>query len=105
MDWTPFSKAPAMTDAPLPSHSPLLAGQVALVTGAARGLGLAIAERLGREGALVLVNDLLPDVAAGAAAGLGERGMAAEALGSDVAVFDTALAQIDAAASRHGRRD
>ena len=94
-----------MTEAPSPSHSSLLAGQVALVTGAARGLGLAIAERLGREGALVLVNDLLPDVAAAAAAGLRDRGMAAEALAFDVAVFDTALAQIDAAAGRHGRLD
>lgn len=46
-----------MTEAPPPSHSPLLAGQVALVTGAARGLGLRIAERLGQEGALVLDTD------------------------------------------------
>ena len=50
----------------------------------------------------MLVNDLLPDVAA---AGLRDQGMAAEALAFDVAVFDTALAQIDAAAARHGRVD
>lgn len=37
-----------MTETPPPSHSPLLAGQVARVTGAARGLGVAIAERLGQ---------------------------------------------------------
>ncbi len=38
-------------------------GKVAIVTGAARGLGRAIALRLGREGAVVVVNDLRSDLA------------------------------------------
>ncbi len=35
-----------------------LGGRVALITGAARGLGFAIAQALGRAGAKIVVNDL-----------------------------------------------
>ena len=35
-----------------------LAGRNAIVTGAARGIGLAIAQRLAREGAVVVMADL-----------------------------------------------
>ena len=37
-----------------------LAGQVAIVTGAARGIGAATAVALAQAGAYVLVNDILP---------------------------------------------
>ncbi|HYF79877.1 MAG TPA: SDR family NAD(P)-dependent oxidoreductase, partial [Symbiobacteriaceae bacterium] len=37
----------------------MLQGQVALVTGAARGIGRAIAARLQRDGATVVINDVL----------------------------------------------
>jgi 3alpha(or 20beta)-hydroxysteroid dehydrogenase len=51
-----------------------LAGRVALVTGAARGIGAAAARRFAAEGARVAVTDVLDDEGAAVAAELGERG-------------------------------
>ena len=48
----------------------LLAGRVAVVTGGARGIGLAVARRYAGEGAVVVVADLDGDAAAAAAAEL-----------------------------------
>lgn len=50
-----------------------LQGKVALVTGAARGVGVAIARAFGTEGAQVVVGDLDGAAAAAAAAALGAR--------------------------------
>ena len=55
-----------------------LRDRVALITGAARGLGLAIARRFREEGASVVVNDLDPTAAEKAAAPLGGLGIAAD---------------------------
>ncbi|WP_306395740.1 SDR family NAD(P)-dependent oxidoreductase [Telluria beijingensis] len=61
-----------------------LHGQVALVTGAAQGLGLAIATALGERGAAVLLADLDHDNAQRAAHSLRECGIDAQAFACDV---------------------
>lgn len=60
----------------------LLDNKVALVTGAAKGIGAAIAEAFVREGAFVYVTDVDADAARDVAERLGDQ---AEALGLDVA--------------------
>jgi 3alpha(or 20beta)-hydroxysteroid dehydrogenase len=60
-------------DAARGSHR--LAGRVALVTGAARGIGAAAARRFVSEGARVVVADVLDDEGTVAAAGLGEQAL------------------------------
>jgi|SRR5579862_638398 len=62
-----------------------LEGQVAVVTGAAQGLGLGIVEKLGQYGANVINGDLQYEKAGAAAAALSARGMAVEAAELDVA--------------------
>ena len=68
-----------------------LKGRVAVVTGAGRGLGEAIARRFADEGAAVLINDMDPATAAETVAQIEQRGGRAAALiGS---VTDEALVQ------------
>ena len=55
-----------------------LEGKTALVTGAARGLGAAIARRFADEGATVIINDLNLDAARSTAEKLGGHGVAAD---------------------------
>jgi len=61
-----------------------LEGKVALVTGAGRGIGRAIALRLAWAGADILVNDFDPDSAADTAAMIEQSGRRAAALAADV---------------------
>jgi 3-oxoacyl-[acyl-carrier protein] reductase len=69
-----------------------LAGKVAVVTGSGRGIGRAIATRYAREGAKVVVTDILGDNAAAVAGEIGEEGGEAIAVTTDVSQPD----QVDA---------
>jgi 3-oxoacyl-[acyl-carrier protein] reductase len=77
-----------------------LQGKVALVTGAARGLGLAIARRFVEEGAQVVINDVDPVSAEKAAAPLGGVG-----IGADVSDSAAVRRMFAAAQERFGRLD
>ena len=79
-----------------------LEGKVALVTGAARGIGLAIAQRYAAEGAHVAVTDLNEGGAAQAAAAIGGD---AFGLHLDVTRQDSIDAAVAAVAARCGRLD
>lgn len=61
-----------------------LKGKTALVTGSARGIGKAIAERLASLGAKVVISDVLADMAESTARELREKGFEAIALRTDV---------------------
>jgi 3-oxoacyl-[acyl-carrier protein] reductase len=73
-----------------------LAGRVALITGAARGIGAATAQRLARDGAAVAVVDLAGTDTADTTRAITEAGGRALGLGCDVAV----AAQVETAVQR-----
>jgi len=77
-----------------------LAGKVALITGAARGIGAAIAQRFADEGAHVVINDLDRAAAEATAAPLGGEALAADV--SDSASVADMFAEL---ARRHSRLD
>jgi 3-oxoacyl-[acyl-carrier protein] reductase len=65
-----------------------LAGRVALVTGAGRGVGLAAAQMLARDGARVVVNDLDAEQAEAAVAAIRQAGGEALACAGDITTND-----------------
>ncbi len=91
--------------------SSLFAGRVALVTGGARGIGLAIARHLAARGARVVVLDngtsvdgraREPEALAAAAAELGARGAVIDGDVGDPDVVSATIARIE---KEHGRLD
>ena len=62
-----------------------LNGQVAIVTGAAQGIGECIARNLASDGARVLLSDIQEDRVASVASALRDEGMQAESVGVDIA--------------------
>lgn len=79
-------------------------GRVALVTGAARGIGLQVAERLGALGATVVLVDVRPEVESAAEA-LRARGLAAEAVMGDIADEGVVRDLVAGVAAAHGGLD
>ncbi len=83
----------------------ILAGRVAIVTGAGSGIGRAGAEIMAREGAHVVILDLRGNAAASAAAQIAETGGSAEGFGIDVTDDDAVARVVTQTLSRHGRID
>ena len=98
------------TEAPVPSATaPLgafdLTGRVAVVTGAATGIGKSVAEALAAVGASVVVADLDGTQAESAAAEITDRGGIAIAMATDVSRQAEVDALVAHAADRFGRLD
>lgn len=83
----------------------MLEGKSAIVTGAGRGIGQAIALKLAREGAAVVATDLAEDNAAETAQMIRDAGGAAVALKVDVTNEADAEAQVALAIERWGKLD
>ena len=82
-----------------------LDGRVALVTGAGRGLGAAMAEALAEAGAHVIIGDVDGDAAEAQRLRLSERDLSAEAVAFDVSDEAGVTAAIGAIDAAHGRLD
>jgi gluconate 5-dehydrogenase len=82
-----------------------LSGKVALVTGAYRGLGFAIAQGLARAGAQVIINGRDEKALAAAAQALREQGLKVSSTAFDVTDRDAVRASVAALEREHGAID
>lgn len=88
-----------------PSGSGVLAGRVAVITGAGQGIGRGIARRFAREGCRVVVAEMNPDTGPRTAAEVAELGGEAVFVPTNVGVKEQAQACVEAAVERWGRVD
>ncbi|MBI4552718.1 MAG: SDR family oxidoreductase [Candidatus Latescibacteria bacterium] len=88
-----------------PSSPHRIDGLIAVVTGAAQGLGLAIAEQLARDGAAVIIADRQEDKAQEVAGQLRAHGLNVQSTSLDVADSAGVAAFFDRVVRDHGRLD
>jgi NAD(P)-dependent dehydrogenase (short-subunit alcohol dehydrogenase family) len=86
----------------IPGDRPVLSGQAALITGASRGIGLAIASRLGRLGASVAICARKREGVERAAAALRDQGVRALPIVADVTRTDDIERMIEEASGQLG---
>lgn len=86
-------------------HATPLAGKVAIVTGSGRGLGLAYAAELARQGAAVVINDVDAATADAAVASIEAEGGRAVAVVAPVGPTETAKQLVAAAVDTFGGLD
>ncbi len=82
-----------------------LAGQVAIVTGGASGIGGAISQRIAEEGARVMIADIAVDAAQSKVREITDAGHEAEARAVDVSVHDDLARMVDTAVAKWGKLD
>lgn len=82
-----------------------LDGQVAIVTGAAKGLGFAMAEIVAQSGARVVMTDIDPEALSASVARLTGQGLDVHGKIVDVADIEKLAKVIDATAEQFGRLD
>lgn len=80
-------------------------GRIALITGAGRGLGKAIAERLARDGAHVVIADVQAELASATAREFSESGYKATPIQADVASEESITAMYREIDGKFGRLD
>src|SRR5215216_3378668 len=82
-----------------------LKGQIAVVTGAAQGLGLAIVEKLARQSATVIILDIQCDKAKAASEELVRDGMSVEAADLDITDSNAVTNLFNRIEHSHGHLD
>jgi 3-oxoacyl-[acyl-carrier protein] reductase len=82
-----------------------LKDRVALITGSGRGIGKAIALRLAREGATIVINDLKKDFTTQAVEEIAALGVPVLAVPADVSASESVNAMVEAVMAEYGRLD
>ncbi len=82
-----------------------LDGKVALVSGAGRGMGLGVAQALGRQGATVVINDFYAERAEAGAQSLQNDGLRAYAAAADMTDRSAIFAMVKGLLAEHGAID
>jgi meso-butanediol dehydrogenase/(S,S)-butanediol dehydrogenase/diacetyl reductase len=80
-------------------------GRVALVTGAARGLGRSIAEALGHQGVTIMLVDVLAERLEATRLELQDAGVRCAAVATDISIRANCIAAVDATLGAFGKLD